>query len=86
MVPDDEGGARLATEHLIKLGRRRIAHLTGPEHFEATPFEHRGWSAGALAEAGLPEPSGYFRYGKWSEASGPPRRSRSLFGDRRDEA
>src|SRR4051794_23384932 len=27
---DNRGGARLATEHLIKLGRRRIATITGP--------------------------------------------------------
>ena len=35
LLPDDEGGAYMATEHLVKLGRRRIAHVTGPEHFEA---------------------------------------------------
>jgi LacI family transcriptional regulator len=69
LLPDDEGGARLATEHLIRLGRRRIAYITGPEHFEAVQLRHRGYSR-ALAEAGLSEPSGYFRYGKWSEASG----------------
>src|SRR5262245_12105544 len=33
LVPDDEGGAMLATRHLAKLGRRRIAHVTGPERF-----------------------------------------------------
>ncbi len=66
---DDEGGARLATEHLIGRGRRRIAHLTGPAHFEAVTLRHRGY-AGALAEAGLPQLPGFFRNGKWSEASG----------------
>ncbi len=35
LLPDDEGGAALATQHLIDLGRRRIAHVTGPERFEA---------------------------------------------------
>jgi len=29
-VPDDRGGAALAFEHLHSLGRRRIAHITGP--------------------------------------------------------
>jgi LacI family transcriptional regulator len=28
LLPDDEGGAILATEHLVTLGRRRIAHVT----------------------------------------------------------
>ena len=69
LLPDDEGGARLAVEHLIKLGRNRIAHLTGPAHFEAVALRHRGYSA-ALAAAGLPELPGFFRNGKWTEASG----------------
>lgn len=69
LLPDDEGGARLATEHLIRLGRRRIAHLTGPAHFEAVTLRHRGYRA-ALDAAGLPELPGYFRHGRWSEANG----------------
>jgi LacI family transcriptional regulator len=69
LLPDDEGGAKLATEHLIKLGRKRIAHLTGPAHFEAVTLRHRGYSE-ALAAAGLKEFPGYFRNGKWSEESG----------------
>ncbi|MDR3471209.1 MAG: LacI family DNA-binding transcriptional regulator [Devosia sp.] len=69
LLPDDEGGARLATEHLVGLGRKRIAHLTGPAHFEAVALRHRGYST-ALAAAGIAELPGYFRTGKWSEASG----------------
>jgi DNA-binding LacI/PurR family transcriptional regulator len=29
---DDHAGARTATEHLIEQGRRRIAHIGGPQH------------------------------------------------------
>jgi len=69
LLPDDEGGARLAVEHLTSLGRRRIAHLTGPAHFEAVALRHRGYAA-ALTAAGIEEREGFFRNGKWSEQSG----------------
>ncbi|MFD0523503.1 LacI family DNA-binding transcriptional regulator [Paractinoplanes durhamensis] len=32
VVPDEEGGARLAVDHLLTVGRRRVAVVTGPEH------------------------------------------------------
>jgi LacI family transcriptional regulator len=35
LLPDNEGGARLATEHLLRIGRRRLAHITGPGRMEA---------------------------------------------------
>lgn len=69
LVPDDEGGALLAVQHLASLGRRRIAHITGPEHFEAVNLRRRGYRAG-LAAAGLPEPDGFCLSGVWSEAWG----------------
>ena len=69
LVPDDEGGAELATEHLIKLGRRRIAHLTGPERFEAVRLRRDGYRK-ALAKAGLEEAEGFYLPGVWSEGWG----------------
>jgi LacI family transcriptional regulator len=69
LVPDDEGGARLAVGHLASLGRRRIAHVTGPERFEAVRLRHRGYSS-ALAHAGLDEIPSYYLSGAWSEAWG----------------
>lgn len=69
LLPDDYGGAMLAVEHLIATGRRRIAHVTGPESFEAVTLRHRGYHD-ALARAGLPEIEGHYRNGKWSEAWG----------------
>ena len=67
LLPDDEGGAQLATERLIATGRRRIAHVTGPETFEAVKLRVTGWRA-ALAAAGLPP--GALRHGEWSETCG----------------
>ena len=69
LLPDDEGGARLATEHLLGLGRRRIAHVTGPEHFEAVRLRRQGYRA-ALRKAHTVEPKGFFIAGKWSEEWG----------------
>jgi LacI family transcriptional regulator len=69
LLPDDEGGAVLATRHLVKLGRKRIAHVTGPEHFEAVRLRRDGYRK-TLAEAGLVEPDGYYLPGIWSEGWG----------------
>ena len=69
LLPDDYGGARLGVEHLIGTGRTRIAHVTGPETFEAVRLRYRGYRD-ALDAAALPEPAGYYRNGKWSEAWG----------------
>ncbi|MFC5470241.1 LacI family DNA-binding transcriptional regulator [Cohnella suwonensis] len=33
---DDFGGAYLATEHLLKAGRKRILHVTGPQSFQVS--------------------------------------------------
>jgi LacI family transcriptional regulator len=69
LVPDDEGGARLATEHLIGLGRKRIAHVTGPERFEAVRLRRSGYRK-ALRAAGLDERDGFYLSGAWSEGWG----------------
>jgi LacI family transcriptional regulator len=65
LLPDDEGGAMLAVDHLIRLGRRRIAHVTGPERFEAVRLRHAGYRK-ALAAAGIAEIGGFLP-GTWSE-------------------
>ena len=65
MLPDDEGGGRAAAAHLLAIGRRRIAHIAGPERFLAARLRARGFTA-ALAEAGA-APCGEIRFGEWSE-------------------
>jgi LacI family transcriptional regulator len=69
LLPDDEGGARLAVGHLAALGRKKIAHITGPERFEAVRLREMGWRK-ALAEAGLQAASAGCRPGRWTEAWG----------------
>jgi LacI family transcriptional regulator len=69
LLPDDEGGAILATEHLIRLGRRRIAHVTGPESFEAVRLRRDGYRK-ALTQAGFQEQEGFYLSGVWSETWG----------------
>ncbi|MBZ9746724.1 LacI family transcriptional regulator [Mesorhizobium sp. CO1-1-7] len=66
-VSDDAGGARLAVEHFCRLGRKRIAHVTGPASFAVVHERALAYRA-ALIENGLPviEPM----LGAWSEAWG----------------
>ncbi len=49
---DDEGGSRTVTQHLVKLGHRRIAFLTGPILAPWAQRRLNGYRA-ALREAGI---------------------------------
>ncbi|XVV15349.1 LacI family DNA-binding transcriptional regulator [Actinoplanes sp. CA-131856] len=69
VIADDGGGARLAAEHLIGLGRRRIAHITGPRRYRAARARAAGLRA-VLAENGLPLAGDIPRYGEWSQRWG----------------
>ncbi|MFB2596320.1 LacI family DNA-binding transcriptional regulator [Herbiconiux sp. P17] len=68
IMVDDRAVGRTAVEHLVLLGRRRIAHITGPQSFAATPERAEGY-ADALAAAAL-DPVGPVYYGSWSEEWG----------------
>jgi LacI family transcriptional regulator len=68
ILADDEGGARLATEHLVSHNRRRIGHITGPESYRAARDRVTGLRA-VLAEAGLTL-AGDPLYGEWSQRWG----------------
>jgi DNA-binding LacI/PurR family transcriptional regulator len=50
---DNELGGRLATEHLVAIGRRRIGTIAGPADMSAGIDRLAGWRA-SLAAAGLP--------------------------------
>lgn len=69
LLPDDAQGARLAVEHLLRLGRRRVAHVTGPEDHEAVRLR-RGAAWAALAEAGLGMAGAPVLHGEWRERWG----------------
>ncbi len=64
---DSVAGGRLGTEHLISLGRRRIAHIAGPQDMTAGKDRASGWRA-ALQAAGLP--SDLYGQGDFTTASG----------------
>jgi LacI family transcriptional regulator len=49
---DDKLGARLATEHLLALGHRRIAHLAGSPRYSTSLNRRRGYEE-ALKAAGI---------------------------------
>lgn len=40
---DNQAGGRRATEHLIEQGRRRIAHVAGPEHLQPASDRKQGF-------------------------------------------
>ncbi|MFC7704264.1 LacI family DNA-binding transcriptional regulator [Plastorhodobacter daqingensis] len=52
VLADNEAGGRLAAQHLIALGHRRILHLAGPAPNSLTRARRAGFVA-ALAEAGI---------------------------------
>lgn len=60
---DDVAVGRTATEHLLALGHRRIAHIGGdpeqPLNFSAPADRRAGWLS-ALREAGIDPPPSYF--------------------------
>ena len=69
LVPDDEGGARLAVAHLAGQDRRRIAHIAGPKHFEAVRLRQAGYRA-ALRAARIAYDAALHVSGEWSESWG----------------
>lgn len=49
---DNTGGGRMATEYLLRIGRRRVGTIAGPQDMSAGLDRLAGWSA-ALDDAGL---------------------------------
>ena len=64
---DQRAGARLATQHLLDLGHRRIAHVTGPMDWVEAEQRRDGWRTAQAERDLLPGPE---LTGDWSAASG----------------
>jgi LacI family transcriptional regulator, lactose operon repressor len=75
---DNYGGARIATSHLIALGRRRIGHLSGPLGWHEARDRQQGWRD-ALRDAGLE--MGPKEAGDWTAESGASAIERLLAAD-----
>ncbi|GAA4417230.1 LacI family DNA-binding transcriptional regulator [Georgenia halophila] len=69
VVPDNVAGGRAAVEHLVSLGRRRIAHIAGDRSWVAARDRVDGVHD-YLTEQGLELAGGRPHYGTWSEGWG----------------
>jgi LacI family xylobiose transport system transcriptional regulator len=65
----DWSGAYAATDHLLELGHRRIAIITGPDDMIASVARVSGFRA-ALGSAGVPLPEEYVRHGEFHRQDG----------------
>jgi LacI family repressor for deo operon, udp, cdd, tsx, nupC, and nupG len=66
---DNEDAARQAVDHLLRLGHRRIAVITGPMGEDSSQDRFRGYQA-ALLRAGLACDPRLVRNGDWSATAG----------------
>jgi LacI family transcriptional regulator len=69
VVADNFLAGRMAIEHLLSIGRSRIAHITGDRSFIAAQDRAKG-AVAALAEAGYGVSGGNALFGSWSESWG----------------
>lgn len=68
VVPDEADGARRAVRHLLAIGRRRIAHVTGPERHHSARVRAQA-TVQTLETLGLDLATPTL-HGEWSEAWG----------------
>lgn len=66
---DNRAGARLAVEHLLQQGYRRIGHLAGPLIWWEARERKNAWEE-TLQAAGLPVEGRMWTEGNWSSRSG----------------
>jgi LacI family transcriptional regulator len=66
---DNDWGGKLATEHLIGLGRTKIGHISGPLDWWEACQRKQAWEH-ILTNAGLPADERMWVEGNWSSRSG----------------
>jgi DNA-binding LacI/PurR family transcriptional regulator len=66
---DNYLGGRIATEHLLEQGYRRIGHISGPLAWWEARQRQAGWHD-AVADAGIPVSERHWTEGDWSSKSG----------------
>jgi DNA-binding LacI/PurR family transcriptional regulator len=66
---DNFMGAYQATRHLLDMGCRQIAHISGPMDWWESIERYKGWES-ALQDAGLPATGQQVASGNWSSSSG----------------
>jgi LacI family transcriptional regulator len=69
VAPGDRQGARLATQHLVDLGHRRIGYINGMEDWIEAQNRLAGYRD-VLMENGLPVDESLIRHGNWGVDSG----------------
>jgi DNA-binding LacI/PurR family transcriptional regulator len=69
VIVDDHHGARLAVEHLVKLGHQRIAFINGPHDWAASKERLAGYQD-VLAQYEIPYDSSLVEEGTWEVQSG----------------
>ena len=74
---DNYVGGRMATEHLLDIGRRRIGHVAGPSAWWESGQRRQGWRD-ALMDVGIVVSDNHVFEGNWSAASGEAATTRLL--------
>lgn len=67
VLPDQRGGARAATKHLLEQGHRTVWHVSGPRSWHSARERSDGWRD-ALEAAGAPVPDPF--EGDWTPGQG----------------
>ncbi|MGH2774527.1 MAG: LacI family DNA-binding transcriptional regulator [Actinomycetota bacterium] len=69
VVPDNEGGSRLLTRHLIDLGHRTIGFVSGPDHLRTSAIRLQGHLA-ELGKAGIESEGDLIESGQFTAEGG----------------